>query len=166
METTNETPMPENEVLETRSQAGVSALLNEVDDEDYDTTDVVQDAAQKRKSDAAIAAYQAKLSIARETAFKGVAAVDCGLILVDNRLGLDEIQGSMLTEATAPVLVKYAVEPPEWYKQWGAEMQLAGAMCVVAFLQYKTLIELRKLDAVKAKEALKQGESNGTHQQQ
>jgi len=163
MEITNENQVPENEVLETRSQDGVKALLNEVDDEDYDTTVVVKDSAKTRKEEAEKAAYDAKLDAALPVAFRGVATIDFGLKLIDSRLGIDEMQGAVLTQATAPVLVKYAVEPPDWYKEWGPEMQLAGAVCFVAFMQYKTLIKLRKIDVAKAKEALKKGEKDGAN---
>ncbi|MDB1122832.1 hypothetical protein [Vibrio algarum] len=163
MEQITDNPTIDMNEQETRSKEAVSALISEMDGEDFDTNEVVQDNAQKRKEDAKKAADAVALNLAKENAAKGVAAFDFGLKLADERLGVDDMQGGLLVETAAPVLMKYAVEPPQWFKDWGAEMQLAGAFCFVAFMQYKTLIELRKIDAARAKEALKRGDKDGTH---
>ncbi|ERB66547.1 hypothetical protein G3U99_24390 [Vibrio coralliilyticus OCN008] len=133
--------------LETRSAEETTAFLDEIENE-FDPEVALekeqQDKAQKQNE---IDAKQMALEATQEGVLVGMGIVDTMVKeFVDPRMEIDEGNAMAISQAAAPVILKYNVSPPPWAVKYKEEIALGVAVLGLSaslFMQHR---QLKKLD--------------------
>lgn len=154
----------DNEELNTATSepqytAEEKAFLAQLDAEEDAELAIEDKAESSAKEKADMLALKAALPFAA----KGVTFIDGVLKAKDKRLAFAEEEKQQLTEAVAPVLVKYGAEPPEWLLEYGPELALLFTAGMIGFSKWGMVQEIRKEEAAERRaflEAQKKAAAN------
>lgn len=142
--------------IEVHSEADEAALLNSLDDKDFDPAEAEQNNANNS-------------ALLEQGAATVVTVLGVGEQLIKQfghkDFAFDGSQVENVANASAPLFVKYGGELPPWLAQYKEEIMFTfatGALCFTSFAQVKAL---KKMDAAKeVKESQPEAETNQAEQ--
>ena len=126
------------------------AYLRELDAQEDAEIQVEDKGAENLREQADMLALKAALPFAA----KAIGFMDGMARMKDSRLGFTQDEKEMLTNAAAPVIVKYGAEPPAWLIEYGPELTLLGCIGLVGFNKLETLKVIQREEAEKKRAAM------------
>lgn len=126
------------------------AFINELDAEEDAHIEIEDKASEQRQQQSELLALKAALPFAAKT----VGFIDGMAKMKDARLAFSDDEKEMLTNAAAPVIVKYGAEPPAWLAEYGAELTLLGCIGLVSFNKLETLKAINREELDRKRRAI------------